>query len=67
MKTIVVMLALVALSGCSLLTTASAPKLAKAVNRYCAEPYQERLLLRNTVNDMIKPNSAKVTCEGDPQ
>ena len=57
----------VVLAGCSLITPKVGPQVAKAVNRYCGEPYQERLVIRQSVNDMIKPNTIKVTCEGDPQ
>lgn len=67
MKIAIIAMTLLCLTGCAELTTAAAPKLAKAVNKYCAEPYQSRLLLRNQVNGMIKPNAVKVSCEGDPE
>jgi hypothetical protein len=60
-------IALVALSGCSLITPKVGPQVAKAVNRYCQEPLEERLVLRAQVNGMITPNQVRVTCEGDPQ
>lgn len=55
------------LGGCSLITPKVGPEVAKAVNRYCQEPLESRLLLRGQVNGMITPNTVKVTCEGDPQ
>jgi hypothetical protein len=55
------------LSGCSVLTPKVGPQVAKAVNRYCAEPYEARLLIRSEVNTMIKPNNIRVYCEGDPE
>lgn len=60
-------IAVLAVSGCSLLAPKVGPQVAKAVNRYCGEPYQERLTLRTSVNELIQPNTIKVTCEGDPQ
>lgn len=67
MKSVIAtLIAVLSLSACAALSSKAAPEVAKAVNKYCAEPYQERLLLRKTVNDMTKPNSVKVTCEGDP-
>lgn len=57
----------VTLTGCSLIVPKVGPQVAKAVNRYCEEPYAERLVLREQVNGMITPNTIKVTCEGDPQ
>jgi uncharacterized protein YceK len=67
MKAIVLSLVLASLAGCSLITPKVGPQVAKAVNRYCAEAYQTRLLMRTEVNAMIKPNTVKVTCEGDPE
>jgi hypothetical protein len=54
-------------TGCATLTGAVAPQVAKAVTKYCQEPYAERSLIRAQVNDMIAPATIKVTCAGDPQ
>lgn len=62
-----VIFGVVALSGCSLITPKVGPQVAKAVNRYCQEPLEARLLLRGQVNGMITPNQVKVTCAGDPE
>lgn len=59
--------ATLALTGCSIITPKVGPQVAKAVNRYCAEPYEARLLIRSEVNTMIKPNNIRVFCEGDPE
>lgn len=67
MKTAILSLVIVTLTGCSLVTPKVAPQVAKAVNRYCEEPLSERLVIRETVNGMIQPNTIKVTCAGDPQ
>ncbi len=67
MKYIALSFLVVVLSGCSLIAPKVGPQVAKAVNRYCVESYQTRLLMRTEVNAMIKPNSIKVTCEGDPE
>lgn len=67
MKSVLLSLVILSLAGCAALSSKAAPEVAKAVNKYCAEPYQERLLLRNAVNEMTKPNAVKVTCDGDPQ
>ncbi len=66
MKTLI-FICLAVLSGCSLISPKVGPQVAKAVNRYCGESYQIRLLMRTEVNGMIKPNTVKVTCEGDPE
>lgn len=60
-------MAAVTLAGCSVIAPKVGPEVAKAVNRYCGEPYQTRLVLRTQVNQMITPNTIKVTCEGDPE
>lgn len=67
MKFVILILTMVAFSGCSLIAPKVGPKVAKAVNRYCEESYQTRLLMRTEVNAMIAPNTVKVTCEGDPE
>lgn len=66
-KTIIATSVFVVLSGCSLIAPKVGPQVAKAVNRYCEEPYDERGVLRQEVNSLIAPNTIKVTCEGDPQ
>lgn len=60
-------IAALALQGCSLIAPRVGPQVAKAVNRYCAEPLSERLVIREQVNSLITPNTVRVTCEGDPQ
>lgn len=55
------------LSGCSLIQANVGPKVAKAVNRYCQEPLDERVIIRGQVNNLIAPNTIKVTCLNDPQ
>jgi len=67
MKTLLLSALVVAITGCSFIAPKVGPQVAKAVNRYCVESYQTRLLMRSEVNAMIKPNSIKVTCEGDPE
>ncbi len=64
---ILLSMAMLALSGCGVITPTVAPQVAKAVNRYCQEPYEERILIRGQVNGMITPNKVQVTCAGDPQ
>jgi hypothetical protein len=66
-KLVLIGVAAIALSGCSLIAPKIGPQVAKGVNRYCAEPYAERLVIRQTVNAEIAPNKITVTCEGDPQ
>lgn len=68
MKSVILVgMATLALSGCSVITPKVGPQVAKAVNRYCNEPYEARLLIRGEINDMIKPNNIRVFCEGDPE
>lgn len=56
-----------ACSGCASVEKAAGPHAAKAVNSYCAQvPYELRQLNRETFNRMIDPNSAAITCAGDP-
>ena len=65
----IALLALIALAvtGCASITGAVAPRVAKAVNAYCAEPLAERQLIRGQVNGMLQGNTVKVTCVGDPE
>jgi hypothetical protein len=66
MKTAIVGIVALSLAGCSVIFPKAGPQLAKAVNQYCATLSQdERALLRQQVNDAIKPNQACVYCEGD--
>ena len=67
MKAIAIAMVVLSLSACSTFATKAGPQIAKGVNRYCAESLQERLLVRQTVNDSIAPNKIAVTCAGDPQ
>lgn len=66
MKAIVLAVALVAVTGCSAITQKVGPQVAKAVTRYCEEPFDARKVLRTEVNGMIAPNTIRVTCAGDP-
>lgn len=61
------LIAAMSVTGCSLVTGEIAPRVAKAVNTYCAEPLASRQLIRAEVTRMTAPNSVRVTCEGDPQ
>jgi uncharacterized protein YceK len=54
-----------ALSGCSIISPKIAPTVAKGVNRYCEEPQASRMLVREEVNNMVKPHSIQVNCFGD--
>jgi len=68
MKSVILVgMAVVTFAGCSLIAPKVGPEVAKAVNRYCGEPYESRLYLRTEVNQLITPNTIKVTCQGDPQ
>lgn len=65
MKPVYVLFLTLVLAGCSLFPQA-APQLAKAVNKYCTTLSEdERRILRQNVNEAIKPNQACVKCEGD--
>lgn len=56
---------IVTVAGCSLFSKA-APRLSNAVNKYCTTLTEdERRILRQQVNDAIKPNQACVYCNGD--
>lgn len=59
-------LLVVALSGCTAFRSAVGPQVAKAVNRYCLEPFQARILIRSEVNGLIQPHTIRVDCAGDP-
>lgn len=67
MKTLIGVITVFALSGCSIIAPKIAPQVAKGVTRYCAESYQVRSVVRTEVNAMIAPNRITVVCEGDPQ
>lgn len=66
MKSLIVCLAALPLAGCSVFSEKVGPQLAKVANKYCEQPYDARMLLRNEVNAAIAPNQAKVWCNGDP-
>ena len=53
------------LTGCATLDKDVAPKAAAAVMTYCATPQSERLLIRESVNSRITPNSIVIHCQGD--
>jgi hypothetical protein len=63
MKALVIVAMAFIVTGCAQV----APRVAKAVNHYCLEPLETRLLLRASVNQMVAPNAVRVTCAGDPQ
>lgn len=67
MKAIAILCVVIALTGCQVIAPKVGPQVAKAVNKYCAEPYVERQVIRSSVNDQIAPNKIAVTCSGDPQ
>lgn len=52
-------------AGCSVLQRNVAPTIVKSVKRYCAEPQDARLQIRNQINVLIAPNSVQLHCEGD--
>lgn len=58
-------------AGCSLLPAKTEQTLirhAKALSgKYCEQPYDARLLVREEVNSAISPHRVKVTCAGDPE
>lgn len=56
---------LLTLASCATLEKDVAPKAAAAVMTYCATPQAERLLIRESVNSRIAPNTIKITCSGD--
>ena len=56
---------LLTLASCATLDKDVAPKAAAAVMTYCATPQAERLLIRESVNSRIAPNTIKITCSGD--
>lgn len=66
MKALIVCLAALPLAGCSVFSQNVGPKLAKVANKYCEQPHDARMLLRQEVNAAIAPNQAKVWCDGDP-
>lgn len=53
------------IGGCTTWNTAVAPQVAKAVNRYCMEPRDARMVLRSQVQGMTAPNSIQVNCAVD--
>jgi hypothetical protein len=66
MRVAIVGIVALTLTGCSVVMPKAGPQLAKAVNKYCKTLSQEeRILLREQVNEAITPNQACVYCEGD--
>lgn len=58
----------VLLSACNVVRSAAGSELAQAVNRYCALPVTERVLLRLELNELIAPHAFELQCasEDDP-
>jgi len=54
------------ITGCASVTSAVAPQVASAVQKYCATPLAERQVIRAQVNTLISPATIRVTCPGDP-
>lgn len=66
MKTAIIGIVTLALTGCSLVMPKAAPQLAKGINKYCeTASEQERQIIREQVNEAIQPNQICVRCEGD--
>lgn len=53
--------------SCSALKGQIGPEAAKVVKAYCEQPLAVRLATRSEINELIFPNEAKITCEGDPK
>lgn len=51
--------------GCAQFQRKAGPEIAKAINSYCKQPLEVRLVLREQVAELIAPNRARVDCEGD--
>jgi hypothetical protein len=61
-------IAILALSGCSLIPPQAAEKIVTGVKTYCAQPIEQRLLLRSSVNTGLAGEAEiKVVCKGDPE
>ena len=56
------------LSGCGLIPPQAAEKIVTGVKTYCAQPIEQRLLLRSSVNTGLAGEATiKVQCKGDPE
>ena len=68
-KKVCVVFAVAVLPGCALIGEPVAEKVAEVIDRYCEEPYLERLLFRETINDKLglEGHSIEVICFGDPE
>ena len=53
-------------TGCTVFNAEVAPRAAKVVKDYCAEPLATRQALRAQVAALTAPNTITVHCEGDP-
>lgn len=69
MEKILLLTTAIALGGCTLFGEPIAEKVADVVDRYCEEPYSQRLVYRETVNAELagEGHSIDVTCNGDPE
>lgn len=66
MKIAIIGVVALALTGCSVIMPKAGPQLAKGINKYCSTASeQERLIIREQVNEAIQPNQICVRCEGD--
>lgn len=62
---VLVVLAFLTLGGCSEINKNIAPKAAQVINTYCLEDQSVRLVVRQQVNELIKPNAVRIDCAGD--
>ena len=67
-KMLVAIAVLLALTACSLIPPEAAEKIVTGVKTYCAQPLEQRLLLRSSVNTGLAGEATiKVQCKGDPE
>jgi hypothetical protein len=66
MKKLIVLLAILATSGCSALTTTEFV-LSEVVSDYCKAPESGRALIQRRVHRVLEPNTIKIVCASDQQ
>lgn len=65
-RLMLVCIAAIVMSGCSLISKTLGPDIAKGVNQYCVELNQsERLLIMQSLNAELSPNMIHVHCNGE--
>ncbi len=69
MKTLIILIAVAFISGCTIFSKPVTKVVVKAVDKYCQEPYSARLAYYETINTRLALHGQHIVviCAGDPE